>query len=381
MSGTTKKQIVSILSVIAAGFVGLIVILLITSAYLSYRKSETIEKLINEYYTKNIVNNQDIVSVSIKDEAFNCFSNRANLLTSIIKCKANDINIEIIGTPLATANSIVITIKTNPFAYSLEDILKNIDAAIRINQINFDKTFIGTPEFVEQEVIDIFNKQIIPQLQNLSIEFDYSHKNFNQANKIVPARIGLMLLNKSAKASGELDVYFQNYKTPKEISIQTPYGNIVKNINQEAFFNKSKFCLEVNNKKDLLNAFYGFYKAQYMLAHNKTKFNEFYLDKRQEELLEQEAFNAQVVNLLTNAVKELELISNSEYMFSENSSALGIFFPFLQGIFEGYTSMCDELSAPKDKAFSLTKMQLELEINPSAIDNIFETLESNFIKE
>ena len=71
-----------------------------------------------------------------------------------------------------------------------------------------------------------------------------------------------------------------------------------------------------------MRAFYDYYQAQYLMSHDKGKFNDFYLDVQDKALISLSQFQEQISKLLGIAITEQNKASEIEFMARENASIL-----------------------------------------------------------
>ena len=371
------KDIKHILSVLGISTLFALLLFLITSVAFSYRKAETIEKLINDFHTKDLVIQG--IGISMQDGKFKCDSSNSGFFNSQITCQTNDLNISIENIPAINIKSVIITSETPALKTSIQDILQNFKAQIKLNKINFADEILGIPQFVDQNITTLFNESIVPQLKNIDATLSYSQKNFQRPGFVAPIEMKLELKNLSSSLSFKLQNHVNFYKQPLDVTFATPLGERSLTLSQEAFFDSAKVCWKIKKRDSLMRAFYDYYQAQYLMSHGKGKFNDFYLDVQDEALISLSQFQEQISKLLGIAIAEQDKASETEFMARENASILEMFFPFLQSFFQGNNEMCQTLSASTNKSFSLTQMNYRLQSEgEESFDEIISQLNTTF---
>ena len=371
------KHILSILGI--STFFALLLFLIISVAF-SYRKAENIEKFINDFNTKDLI--AQGISINMQNEKFKCDSKNLGLFNSEIICKANDLNISIENIPVMNIKSVIIASETPALKISFKDIFQDFKTQIKFNKINFADEIIGVPGFVDKNITTLFNKNILPQLKNIDATFSYSQKNFQKIGFIAPIKIELELNNASSSIFFQLNNHIKFYKQPSNIIFETSLGKHSLTLLQEAFFDSAKICWKIKDAQSLMDAFYAYYHAQYLMAHQKETFNRYYLDIQDSSLIPLPQFKEQITKLLEIAIEEQDKVSENEFIAREDASFLEMFFPFLHSFFKGNKEMCQILSTPKNDSFSLTQMNYRLQNEgEQSFDEMISKLNTTFITE
>ena len=374
------KDIKHILSILGISTLFALLLFLIASVSFSYRKAENIEKFINDFGAKDLI--AQGIKINMQNEKFKCDSKILGLFNSEIICKANDLNISIENIPVMNVKSVIITSETPALKISLQDIFQNFKTQIKFNQINFANEIIGVPDFIDKNITTLFNENILPQFKNINATFSYSQQNFQKLGFVAPIKIELELDNISSFFSFKLDNYIKFYKQPFNITFETASGKHNLILPQEAFFNSAKICWKIKDAQSLINAFYSYYQTQYLMAHQKEKFNSYYLDIQDSSLIPLPQFKEQITKLLEIAIEEQNKVSESNFIAREDASFLEMFFPFLHSFFKGDKEMCQTLSTPKNEPFSLTQMNYRLQNEgEQSLDEMISKLNTTFTTE
>ena len=368
------KRIILVLGVSA--LFALILLFIISMAF-SYRKAQNVEQLINNFKSNELV--AQGLNLSVKNEKFICRSNKLTFLSSQIICEAYDANLSFSLIPIASASSIIIESETPALKTSIPEILENLNVRVKLSGINFPKEILGEPQFVDENITALFKKKVLPQLQDLNATFSYSQKHFNKAGSSAPIQISLNINNASALLSFNLNNFIDFYKQPIEVNFKTKRGERKVSLLNQAFFDNAKVCLSITDRESLMNAFYGYYQTQYLLARDKEKLNDYYLDIQDDKIVSLSDFQKKMSELLDIAVKEQNKVSETEFMARDNASIIEMFFPFLQSFFKGKNEMCQTLSAPQNTPFSLTQMNYRLQTEgEGALDEMLSDLNTTF---
>ena len=380
MQHHTKKEIKFIIEALSVVTLIVLIVMISLSTYFSYRKSETIEKFINTYYQEKM-QNQDL-NLSIPNNKITCSSNQSNFISSVVICEAKDINVTYQSIPFVTIETLSITHKSPVMQLSVQDMLNNLNTEIKLDKINFSEEFLAPPSFVDQNVTQLFEEYIAPQIKDIDISLSYAQKDLNKINTNAPINITLNVKNKSLTASFDIKNNIITYSQPQNTTFETSHGDETISINQQAFFQSAKFCVNIKERDKVFLSLYNYYKMNYFLANNKERFNDYFLDIQSNELIDQETFKKQVSTLVDKSIKEMDQLSEQDFMQRENPSIFEMFMPFLQGFLQGYNSMCQYLSVPANKTLSLTKMNYLLQVDgEEIIDKVLLDLDNNFTKE
>ena len=371
------RDIKRIILVLGVSALSVLILLFIISMAFSYRKAQSVEQLINNFKSNELV--AQGLNLFVKNEKFICRSNKLAFLSSQIICEAHDANLSFSLIPIASASSIIIESEMPALKTSIPEILENLNVRVKLSGINFPKEILGEPQFVDENITALFKKKVLPQLQDLNATLSYSQKHFNKAGFSAPIQISLNINNASALLSFNLNNFIDFYKQPIEVSFKIKGGERKVSLLNQAFFDNAKVCLNITDRESLMNAFYGYYQTQYLLARDKGKLNDYYLNIQDDKMVSLSDFQKKMSELLDIAVKEQNKVSETEFMARDNASIIEMFFPFLQSFFQGKNEMCQTLSALQNAPFSLTQMNYRLQTEgEEALDEMLSELNTTF---
>lgn len=315
-------------------FYGLLAIL-ISTLFIVYKvgstKTNMAENYLNAYLNKDIASSDKTYYYKYgSNDKFDCSTRLSfsNGLNNVTECSLKEAYVAFLNgsseDKVIETKDLTLSIQTNLFVSKITDILNSgFEFKLKSEGFSVGDIFLlrglNIPvDTLSEENKVVLNKDLLGQFKNIKLSGVGTVTKPSKMSDIFNVNLAGDFYSKDWAFSQNVNFKFVRYDVPKVIKFKdsvseedsdiAPAGSTTSSklvLPYEIFVNNNNSAYAaLNSRNDLLNVFYNFYKVIYDSKLDKEKYNDFYLNIQEKELVSFDRFVESLADLTSKAATQ-----------------------------------------------------------------------------